>query len=58
MQPRLLAYLGDGAVPIDKKMVIESDSALGVGAKNWLFAGSLRSRKRAAAIMGDPVYSD
>ena len=26
-----------------------------LGRKNWLFAGSLRSGKRAAAIMSNPV---
>jgi transposase len=29
----------------------EPDPALGVGRSNWLFAGSLRSGQRAAAIM-------
>lgn len=34
-----------------QQLVREPNPALGSGPQNWLFAGSLRSGKRAAAIM-------
>ena len=47
----LTQYLEDGAVPIDDNTV-ENQIKLWVhGRSNWLFAGSLLSDKRAAAIM-------
>lgn len=47
----LSRYLDDGAVPIDNNWVENQIRPWALGRKNWLFAGSLRSGKRAAAIM-------
>jgi len=47
----LTRYLGDGAVPIDNNQVENQIRPWALGRSNWLFAGSLRSGKRAAAIM-------
>lgn len=47
----LTRYLDDGAVPIDNNPVENMIRPWALGRSNWLFAGSLRSGKRAAAIM-------
>ena len=47
----LTRYLDDGAVPIDNNQVENQIRPWALGRLNWLFAGSLRSGKRAAAIM-------
>jgi|GEM_PF-3648543 len=47
----LTRYLEDGAVPIDKNQVEDLIRTWALGRSNWLFAGSLRSGKRAAAFM-------
>lgn len=47
----LLRYLDDGAVPIDNNRIEQLIRPCALGRKNWLFAGSLRGGKRAAAIM-------
>lgn len=47
----LTRYLGDGAVPIDNNWVENQIRPWALERSNWLFAGSLRSGKRAAAIM-------
>ncbi|MFK3796022.1 IS66 family transposase [Pseudomonas sp. NPDC088444] len=47
----LSRYLYDGAVPIDNNWAENQIRPWALGRKNWLFAGSLRSGKRAAAIM-------
>lgn len=47
----LTCYLEDGAVPIDNNAVENQIRPWALGRSNWLFAGSLRSGKRAAAIM-------
>jgi hypothetical protein len=47
----LSRYLDDGAVPIDNNWAEYQIRPWALGRKNWLFAGSLRSGKRAAAIM-------
>ncbi|WP_338505722.1 IS66 family transposase [Pseudomonas poae] len=47
----LTRYLNDGAVPIDNNRVENTIRPWALGRSNWLFAGSLRSGKRAAAIM-------
>nr|ASU52569.1 ISPpu30 transposase Orf3 [Pseudomonas putida] len=47
----LTRYLDDGAVPIDNNAVENTIRPWALGRSNWLFAGSLRSGKRAAAIM-------
>tara|TARA_R110002072_G_scaffold189948_2_gene347008 strand:- start:15894 stop:17432 length:1539 start_codon:yes stop_codon:yes gene_type:complete len=49
--PALVRYLDDGAVPIDNNWVENQVRPWALGRKNWLFAGSLRSGQRAAAIM-------
>lgn len=47
----LSRYLNDGAVPIDNNWAENQIRPSALGRKNWLFAGSLRSGKRAAGIM-------
>lgn len=47
----LSRYLNEGAVPIDNNLAENQSRQWALGRKNWLFAGSLRSGKRAAAIM-------
>jgi transposase len=47
----LTRYLEDGALPIDNNQVENQIRPWALGRANWLFAGSLRSGKRAAAIM-------
>ena len=47
----LTRYLDDGAVPIDNNWCENPIRPWALGRSNWLFAGSLRSGKRAAAIM-------
>ncbi|MDQ0122055.1 hypothetical protein J2W17_001000 [Pseudomonas lini] len=47
----LSRYLDDGAVPIDNNWAENQIRPWALGRKNWLFAGSLRSGKRAAAVM-------
>ena len=44
-------YTEDSAVPIDNNAVENQIRPWALGRSNWLFAGSLRSGKRAAAIM-------
>ena len=47
----LTRYCEDGAVPIDNNWVENQIRPWALGRSNWLFAGSLRSGQRAAAIM-------
>ena len=47
----LSRYLDDGVVPIDNNWAENQIRPWALGRKNWLFAGSLRSGQRAAAIM-------
>ena len=47
----LAHYIGDGQVPIDNNWIENRIRPIATGRKNWLFAGSLRAGKRAAAIM-------
>lgn len=47
----LTRYCEDGAVPIDNNRVENQMRPWAIGRGNWLFAGSLRSGQRAAAIM-------
>lgn len=47
----LTRYLDDGALPIDNNWVENRIRPIAVGRGNWLFAGSLRAGKRAAAVM-------
>ncbi len=48
----LVLYAQDGQVPIDNNWIENRIRPIATGRKNWLFAGSLRAGKRAAAIMG------
>ena len=48
---QLAHYIGDGQVPIDNNWIESRIRLIATGRKNWLFAGSLRAGKRAAAIM-------
>lgn len=47
----LTRYLDDGSVPIDNNWVENQIRPWALGRSNWLFAGSLRSGQRAAAVM-------
>lgn len=47
----LTRYLDDGQAPIDNNHVEQKIRPVAVGRRNWLFAGSLRAGKRAAAVM-------
>lgn len=47
----LTRYLDDGHLPADNNWVENQVRPWVVGRSNWLFAGSLRAGKRAAAIM-------
>ncbi|MEM8647639.1 MAG: IS66 family transposase [Pseudomonadota bacterium] len=49
--PALKRYLDDGNVPVDNNWVENQIRPWALGRKNWLFAGSLRSGQRAAAVM-------
>jgi hypothetical protein len=49
--PALTRYLDDGDLPIDNNWVENRIRPIALGRQNWLFAGSLRSGKRAAAVM-------
>jgi transposase len=48
--PALIRYVESGALPIDNNPVENSIRPIAIGKKNWLFAGSERAGKRAAAI--------
>ena len=45
------ALVDDGDLPIDNNWVENRICPIALGRQNWLFAGSLRAGKRAAAIM-------
>ncbi len=47
----LTRYLDDGDLPADNNWVENQIRPIALGRNNWLFAGSLRAGKRAAAIM-------
>lgn len=47
----LTQFLDDGALPIDNNWVENRIRPIALGRSNWLFAGSLRAGKRAAAVM-------
>jgi len=47
----LTRYLDDGCVPVCNNWIENQIRPWATGRKNWLFAGSLRAGKRAAAIM-------
>jgi transposase len=47
----LTRFLDDGELPIDNNWVENRIRPISLGRSNWLFAGSLRAGKRAAAVM-------
>jgi transposase len=47
----LTRFLDDGELPIDNNWVENQIRPIALGRSNWLFAGSLRAGKRAAAVM-------
>ncbi len=47
----LTRYLDDGAVPIDNNYLENRIRPIAQGRRSWLFAGSLRAGRRAAAVM-------
>jgi len=47
----LVRYLEDGDLPIDNNHIENRIRPIALGRSNWLFAGSLRAGKRAAAVM-------
>jgi len=47
----LTRYIDDPALPIDNNWVENQIRPIAIGRNNWLFAGSLRAGKRAAAVM-------
>jgi len=48
--PALQRYADSGHLPIDNNPVENAIRPIAIGKKNWLFAGSERAGKRAAAI--------
>jgi len=50
--PRLVAYLEDGALPIDNNRAENSIRPFVVGRKNWLFASSQAGAKASANLYG------
>lgn len=47
----LMRFLDDGALPIDNNWIENRIRPIALGRSNWLFVGSLRAGKRAAAVM-------
>ena len=47
----LVRYIDDGDLPIDNNWVENQIRPIAIGRNNWLFAGSLRAGRRAAAVM-------
>lgn len=47
----LTRYIDDGQIPIDNNWVENQIRLIALGRSNWLFAGSLRAGRRAAAAM-------
>ncbi|MFZ6876645.1 transposase domain-containing protein, partial [Undibacterium sp. Di27W] len=43
-------YVSSGQLPIDNNRIENAIRPIAIGKKNWLFAGSERAGKRAAAI--------
>lgn len=48
--PAILRYADSGHLPIDNNPIENAIRPIAIGKKNWLFAGSERAGKRAAAI--------
>ena len=47
----LTRYIDDGDLPVDNNWVENQIRPIALGRNNWLFAGSMRAGKRAAAVM-------
>jgi hypothetical protein len=47
----LTRFLSDGQLPVDNNHIGNQIRPIAIGRNNWLFAGSLRAGKRAAAVM-------
>ena len=47
----LTRFTGDGRLPVDNNHIENQIRPIAIGRNNWLFAGSLRAGKRAAAVM-------
>jgi hypothetical protein len=47
----LTRYIANGDVPISNNWVENQIRPIALGRSNWLFAGSLRAGKRAAAVV-------
>lgn len=47
----LTRYLDDGRIPVDNNYIEQQIRPIALGRRNWLFAGSLRAGRRAAAVM-------
>ena len=47
----LTRYLDDGQLPIDNNWIENQIRPIALGRANWLYVGSLRAGKRAAAVM-------
>jgi transposase len=47
----LVRFIDDGELPIDNNWVENQIRPIAIGRNNWLFAGSLRAGRRAAAVM-------
>ena len=48
--PALARYATSGVLPIDNNPIENAIRPIAIGKKNWLFAGSERAGRRAAAI--------
>ena len=48
--PALQRYASSGTLPIDNNPIENATRPIAIGKKNWLFAGSERAGRRAAAI--------
>jgi transposase len=46
----IMRYAASGNLPIDNNPIENAIRPIAIGKKNWLFAGSERAGKRAAAI--------
>ena len=47
----LTRFVDDGRQPVDNNWIENQIRPIAIGRNNWLFAGSLRAGKRAAAVM-------
>ncbi|MDO8773367.1 MAG: IS66 family transposase, partial [Burkholderiaceae bacterium] len=47
----LTRFVRDGQLPVDNNHIENQIRPIAIGRNNWLFAGSLRAGKRAAAVM-------